>query len=202
MLAPMFEAIVAGGGRQTQPYGCTAWACANRSEWNCPGRGCRCPFGFHSGVDVAAVWGSVLLAVGYGRVLQIGRLGGSCGGLGPYAVGILSGPVVIWYGHCSSALVRPGDLVSPGQAIARMGSLGCSTGTHTHFEVLPVGASSGCDSVDPTPYLSAWPGQPPASPPAPVPPAPPPGLAPPPSPALTWALLGAAGLAIAYGSRQ
>src|SRR6266566_1817238 len=122
----MYNAIVAGGGTLTQVYGCTAWALANRSEWNCPTRGCGL-FGFHAGIDVAAAYGTPLLAVGYGRVLQLGRIGGTCGGLGPYAVGIQSGAYLIWYGHASAALVRAGDLVTPGQAIARMGSLGCST---------------------------------------------------------------------------
>ncbi len=164
------ETIVQGGGTLTQAYGCTAWGLANRSEWNCPNRNCG-PFGFHAGIDIAAAPGARpgLLAVGYGRVMQIGRLGGYCGGLGPNAIGIISGPWAIWYGHASAALVRAGDLVIPGQLIGRMGSLGCSTGNHVHFEVLPIGSSSGCDSVNPWPFLSSWPGQPPAPAPGPSP---------------------------------
>lgn len=185
----MYESIVAGGGVLTQPYGCSAYACSCQCEWQCPGR-CGCGgFSFHAGIDVARAGRVQLLAAGYGRVFQIGRLGGACGGLGPYAVGIISGPLVIWYGHASWALVRPGDLVSPGQPIAWMGSLGCSSGQHVHYEIGPSGYSSGCSSIDPTPYVGSWPGSPPAGPPQPVPaPSPQGGAAP-------W-LLAAAGAAL------
>jgi murein DD-endopeptidase MepM/ murein hydrolase activator NlpD len=202
----MFEQIVVGGARLTQGYGCTSWACAYHTEWNCPAR-CRCSYGFHAGIDFAAPSNSVMLARGYGRVVAIGRLGGSCGGLGPFAVGIQSGGVVIWYGHAARNLVGVGQQVIPDQPIALMGFLGCvfpagAGGTHCHFEVLPVGKSSGCDSVDPGPYLSSWPGQPPAAPPSPIPP--PPG-APPITPerrAAPWILAAGGLLALAASSRD
>jgi hypothetical protein len=193
-----FNQVVQGGGiggplgnGQTQEYGCSGWACANRTEWNCPSR-CRCPYGWHAGLDIAARAGTPLLAVGYGtRVIQP-RPSGGCGGLGPFAVCIRSGPVDIWYGHCSKDLVGAAATVVPGQPIALMGSLGCSTGTHLHFEVQPAGSVDGCRSLDPTPYLTHWPGQPPA-------PIQPPGQPPagPPPPDLTpWLLAAAAGGAL------
>src|SRR5260370_42707995 len=105
------ERIVQGGGTLTQGYGCTAWGLANRSEWNCPNRSCGL-FGFHAGIDIAAAPGARpgLLAVGYGRGMQVGRLGGSCGGLGPNALGIVSGAWGIWFGHASAPLGPGGDL--------------------------------------------------------------------------------------------
>ncbi len=39
------------------------------------------------------------------------------------------------YGHNSSLVVRVGDIVRPGQVLAKAGSTGRSTGPHVHFEV-------------------------------------------------------------------
>lgn len=44
------------------------------------------------------------------------------------------------YMHCSAVLVRPGQEVGRGEAIARVGSTGRSTAPHLHFEVLYRGA--------------------------------------------------------------
>src|SRR5258708_22095251 len=112
------ERIVQGGGTPTQAYGCPAWGLGNRSEWNCPNRNCG-PFGFHAGIDIAAAPGARpgLLAVGYGRVMQIGRLGGYFGGFGPNAIGVISRPWAILYRHASAALVRAGHLGIPRQLL-------------------------------------------------------------------------------------
>lgn len=53
------------------------------------------------------------------------------------------------YAHCSRLLVKVGDLVTPSQRIAAVGSTGRSTGPHLHFEVLKNGAF-----VNPTRYLA------------------------------------------------
>jgi murein DD-endopeptidase MepM/ murein hydrolase activator NlpD len=144
----------------SQGFGCT-WF---QQEWPCAG----CPAGmkFHAGIDLVAPYMTTLRAVGYGIVLPNTRAGGGCGGLGPYAVGIRSGSVDIWYGHCaaSAAGIAAGSAVRPGQAIGYMGYRGCVApwglgGTHLHFEVQPAGSVDGCRALDPTPYLTSWPGR-------------------------------------------
>jgi murein DD-endopeptidase MepM/ murein hydrolase activator NlpD len=193
-----YESIVRGGGWRSQEYGCSGWACATHREWNCPTR-CNCRYGFHAGIDVAANAGTQLLAVGYGTRVYRRRDPGSCGGLGPYAVCINSGPVDIWYGHCRRDLVGIAANVVPGQPLAEMGTLGCSNGTHLHFEVQLAGVVDGCRSLDPTPYLSRWPG----GPPNPQPPNPQPSPSPvPASTDSSWLLLAGAGLLLAAAARR
>jgi murein DD-endopeptidase MepM/ murein hydrolase activator NlpD len=162
----MFEAIVQGGGQLTQGFGATAYAAWCGCEWTCPSK-TAAPGGWHAGIDIwTGQTPGVLLAVGAGQVTRIGRAGGSCGGLGPNAVCIRSGSIDVWYGHCSKALVTVGQWVSPGQPIAWIGSLGCSTGRHVHYEIEPAGLVNGCLAYDPWAYVSRWPG---TGPPAPAP---------------------------------
>ncbi|MEM5780726.1 MAG: M23 family metallopeptidase, partial [Lawsonibacter sp.] len=53
-----------------------------------------------------------------------------------------------YYGHNSSLLVSAGQKVYKGQAIAKAGSTGRSTGTHCHFEIRVKGTA-----VNPLNYL-------------------------------------------------
>jgi murein DD-endopeptidase MepM/ murein hydrolase activator NlpD len=86
---------------------------------------------FHKGVDFVGRPGSRVLAVGPGLVTYSGYKSGY-----GYVVEIThpTGQLTR-YGHNSRNLVRVGQTVTPGQAIAVIGSTGRSTGTHVHFEV-------------------------------------------------------------------
>ena len=53
------------------------------------------------------------------------------------------------YAHLGAALVHPGDRITGGEVIGRIGSTGLSTGPHLHFEVLVDGQFH-----DPAPWLA------------------------------------------------
>jgi murein DD-endopeptidase MepM/ murein hydrolase activator NlpD len=194
-----FDAIMQGGGLLTQDFGQTNYALSCRCEWTCPG---YAPGAFHAGIDIAPSRGGnpVLLAVGYGQCTRVGRVlvGYSCSGLGPYAPCIRSGNLDFWYGHALRSLVSPGDFVVPGQPIAICDSVGCSTGNHVHYEVLPAGQDpNGCNAISPWAYLNAWPGSPAQPPVPPIPPAPDPRLS-----STVPLLLAAAGAALLLAARS
>jgi murein DD-endopeptidase MepM/ murein hydrolase activator NlpD len=124
----------------SQDFGCTAFP--EISGYDCPpGR----PW-FHAGVDFADRRGTPLYAVMDGVVTFVGvSQGVRCtfpGAEEPrtnlgWVVVIQSGPYTIKYGHTvvGSERVQAGDRVSPGQVVGLMGSTGCSTGPHLHFQV-------------------------------------------------------------------
>ncbi|WP_152220619.1 M23 family metallopeptidase [Pseudomonas sp. SCB32] len=87
---------------------------------------------FHSGQDFSAPAGSPIHAAAGGRVIVADR-NPSYGN----RVEIDHGNgLVTRYAHASKLLVKVGDVVLPGQEIAKVGSTGRSTGPHLHFEVL------------------------------------------------------------------
>jgi murein DD-endopeptidase MepM/ murein hydrolase activator NlpD len=85
----------------------------------------------HTGVDIAAVRGSPVLAAADGRVIYTGWFGG----YGKIVVIDHGEEVSTLYGHLSQWLVAVGDDVHRGQPIARIGNTGYSTGPHLHFEI-------------------------------------------------------------------
>jgi murein DD-endopeptidase MepM/ murein hydrolase activator NlpD len=86
----------------------------------------------HSGVDIAAKYGSPVRAAADGIVVFTGYK--------PFYGNMVvidhSNGYLTRYGHCSRSLVKEGDFVKKGDAIAKVGSTGRSTGPHVHYEVL------------------------------------------------------------------
>jgi murein DD-endopeptidase MepM/ murein hydrolase activator NlpD len=99
----------------------------------------------HTGLDFRAPYGAPILASAGGRVTFAGRRNAYGN-----TVEIDHGNGLrTRYGHASRVLVRPGDIVLPGQRIALVGSTGRSTGPHLHFEVIRKGVY-----VEPRQYLA------------------------------------------------
>lgn len=85
----------------------------------------------HQGIDLAIAKGTTISAADGGTVTFAGYKG-SYG----YLVIINHGNgKETYYAHCSKLLVSRGTKVYKGQAIAKVGSTGRSTGPHLHFEV-------------------------------------------------------------------
>jgi murein DD-endopeptidase MepM/ murein hydrolase activator NlpD len=102
----------------------------------------------HAGLDLAAAAGTPIRAAAGGTVVRAGWFGGY-GNYTCLAHGVVDGQrLMTCYGHQSQLLVRPGQQVSAGQVIGRVGTTGASTGPHLHFEV-----RLGGRPVDPRPWL-------------------------------------------------
>lgn len=121
-------------------------------QWPIRGRtisyfGYRSIFGgrsYHSGIDIDGSYGQTIVASDGGKVTFSGWKSGY-----GYVVIISHGSgVQTYYAHCSSLLVSAGAEVYKGQAIARVGSTGRSTGNHCHFEIRINGTA-----VNPLSYL-------------------------------------------------
>jgi murein DD-endopeptidase MepM/ murein hydrolase activator NlpD len=92
---------------------------------------------FHSGIDIAAPYGTLIKAADGGQVVQAGYFGGY-----GYSVMVYhGGGFATWYAHLSSIRVSVGQFVERGQVIGLVGSTGWSTGPHLHFEVRINGAA-------------------------------------------------------------
>jgi murein DD-endopeptidase MepM/ murein hydrolase activator NlpD len=85
----------------------------------------------HTGIDIAAAWGTPVEAAQAGSVLYAGWMTG----YGNVVVLDHGAGVSTVYAHLSSYSVRPGQAVARGEVIGRVGSTGWSTGPHLHFEV-------------------------------------------------------------------
>lgn len=85
----------------------------------------------HSGIDLAAAWGTPIRAVRDGLVTYAGWHGGH----GEYVLVKHEGGLASGYGHMSRIAVRAGAFVHAGEVIGYVGATGLATGPHLHFEL-------------------------------------------------------------------
>lgn len=86
----------------------------------------------HEGMDISAPRGTPIFAAARGTVVRAGRLAG----YGDMVEIDHGHGYVTRYGHASTLLVRRGQRVERGDAIAQVGSSGIATSSHLHYEVL------------------------------------------------------------------
>jgi murein DD-endopeptidase MepM/ murein hydrolase activator NlpD len=114
---------------------------------------------FHTGWDFACPTGTPIYSVtgGAARV----DLDTGCGVPGASGFGrnvqVHTGSDWVRYGHMSTVLVKDGQAVSAGTELGLVGSTGCSTGPHLHFEVDRGCATVTC-SIDPANLIALPPG--------------------------------------------
>jgi len=123
---PVVETITSGGGgmlmpvngRITSPFGMRFHPILGYTR-------------MHSGVDIAAPWGTPVRATSDGVVSFAGRHGGH----GNYVRLEMGGGIGTGYGHLSRIAVAYGQRVRAGEIIGYVGSTGLSTGPHLHYEM-------------------------------------------------------------------
>ena len=126
------NANVSGSGRFTWPLpGVTTLSSKYGYRW---GR-------LHSGVDISCggVYGRTIVAADKGTVTSVKN---SPSGYGLHVIINHGNGYTTVYAHCSAVLVSAGQTVSKGQAIARVGNSGRSTGPHLHFEIRKNGTAT------------------------------------------------------------
>ena len=139
--------IVGGGNGQfawpeqgpiSQYFGCTSYP-AEPYDPSCPTRH------FHTGLDIAAGWGTPIGAGATG----VAYVYYSSYGYGDHVIIDHGNGYVTVYGHMSRFAVANGQVVVRGQLIGYEGSTGNSSGPHLHFEIRLNGTP-----VNPLRYLS------------------------------------------------
>jgi len=98
--------------------------------------GRRDPFGtgaveFHAGQDIAAQWGTAVVAAASGKV----SFAGWQNGYGQIVIIDHGDGLSTRYGHLSERDVQAGEIIERGDLVGHVGSTGRSTGPHLHYEV-------------------------------------------------------------------
>jgi murein DD-endopeptidase MepM/ murein hydrolase activator NlpD len=109
---------------------------------------------YHTGLDFRAAQGTPIRSVQAGIVLFAGNSGNWAGN---HVAVLHADGVTTMSSHMSSMAVRPGDQVTAGQVIGRVGQTGRAFGAHLHFEVYPRGVRYGdlYSAINPLPWLQA-----------------------------------------------
>jgi murein DD-endopeptidase MepM/ murein hydrolase activator NlpD len=91
---------------------------------------------YHEGLDFSAYGGTSVYAPAAGEVVLAEKLAARGGAvIVDHGLAVFTG-----YYHLSEVLAVPGQVVSAGELIGRVGSTGLSTGNHLHWDLLVAGA--------------------------------------------------------------
>ena len=101
---------------------------------------------FHSGVDLGYPYGTGILALFDGVVVDAGNFGDGYGN--QVLIYEQADDTFTRYAHCSEVHVSAGEAVQAGQMIAAVGSTGNATGPHLHLEYI-VPSEGGYQYADP-----------------------------------------------------
>lgn len=99
----------------------------------------------HDGLDIAVAEGTEVAAVKSGVVTET-RTSATLGRLLKFRT---ADGYEVMYAHLSETLVKKGEEIRQGQAVARSGSTGLSTGPHLHYSVWKEGVL-----LDPLPFVT------------------------------------------------
>lgn len=141
------EAEKAAAGVVDNPYtgGAFTWPCPSSTRITSNYGPRTSPTGGassnHQGIDIGASYGADIVAAADGTV----KAASYSSAAGNYVMIDHGGGLYTVYMHASSLVVSPGQTVSAGQVIAKVGSTGISTGNHLHFGVSLNGS-----------YVSPW----------------------------------------------
>ncbi|MEG1857969.1 MAG: peptidoglycan DD-metalloendopeptidase family protein, partial [Pseudoflavonifractor sp.] len=134
---------------KTMPNGYFIWPLNGHVTSNFGYRYIFGSYSYHSGLDIAAPYGSRIAAADGGTVIWSGTGTGSNWSYGKYVIIDHGNGKVTYYAHCSSLLVSTGDKVYQGQPIAKVGATGRASGSHCHFMIQINGTA-----VNPRSYLN------------------------------------------------
>jgi murein DD-endopeptidase MepM/ murein hydrolase activator NlpD len=141
-----------GGGGSSHPSGPVHYN-GGQFHWPVIGGGNYISQYFHYGheaIDIAADYGSHVVAAAGGRVIFAGWKSNG----GGYQVWIShGGNLYTTYNHMSGITVGDGQSVGRGQQVGRVGQSGYATGPHLHFEVWIGPVWSGGTRVNPLRYF-------------------------------------------------